>query len=140
MELSDAQAFLADHHKAVIATVGEDGTPHLTNVVAGWDGTVFRVSLTDARVKTDNLRRTPVAVLSISSDDFWRYVSAECDVELSPTSTTPGDDVGQELLALHDELNPEPHPDPDEFLAAMVEDRRLVARLTPRRVYGQLSP
>ncbi|WP_370328055.1 PPOX class F420-dependent oxidoreductase [Euzebya sp.] len=140
MEISDAVPFLAERSKAVIVTLSEGSAgdvPHATNVVYGFDGRVARVSLTDDRVKTDNLRRRPLAVLHVVSDDFWSYVAAECDVELSAVSTEPGDAPGRELLELYESVQG-PHPDPEEFFQAMVDDRRLVARLTPTRVYGQL--
>lgn len=138
MELTDAIPFLTDHQQAVIITVGDGDVPHASNVLAHFDGEVFRVSVTDSRVKTGNLRRRPVAVLHLSSEDFWRWVAAECDVELSPVATEAGDEVSRELLDVYEALSG-PHPHPDEFLQAMVEDRRLVVRCTPRRVYGQLG-
>ncbi len=138
MDLSDAAPFLADRKQAVIITLADDGMPHATNVLYGFDGISFRVSVTDGRVKTHNLRERPVAVMHVSSDDFWRYVAAECAVELSPVSTEPGDRTGQALLRLFETLSGT-HPDPEEFLQAMVDDHRLLVTLTPTRVYGQLG-
>lgn len=138
MELSDAVPFLTDHQQAVVVTMLEGEVPHATSVLTHFDGATFRVSITDGRVKTANLRRRPLAVVHLSSDDFWRWVAAECDADLSPVSAEPGDAVGRELLEVYEALTG-PHPHPEEFLQAMVEDRRLVLRLTPRRVYGQLG-
>ncbi len=138
MDLSDASPFLTDHQQAVIITMGEGEVPHATNVVYAYDGSCFRVSVTDGRVKTDNLRRRPLAVMHVSSSDFWRYVAAECDVDLSPVSTDLGDQAGTDLLALYEEISG-PHPHPEEFLQSMVDDRRLLLRLTPTRVYGQIG-
>lgn len=138
MQLSDAAPFLAGHHKAVLITLGQGEVPHASNVFAHFDGDVMRVSLTDGRVKTGNLRRRPLAVLHLSSDDFWRWVAVEGDAELSDVAVTPGDAVTEELLAMYEALQG-PHPDHDEFHQAMVEERRVVLRITPRRVYGQLG-
>jgi PPOX class probable F420-dependent enzyme len=138
MDISDAAPFLTDHQRAVIITMSEGEMPHASNVIYSYDGVTFRVSVTDGRIKTANLRRRPLAVVHVSSDDFWRWVAAECEVEMSPTSTEPGDETGQELLALYEQAS-DPHPHPEEFLQAMVDDRRLVLRLTPTRVYGQLG-
>lgn len=138
MDLSDATPFLSEHRRAVIVTLAEEEVPHASNVVYAFDGQTFRVSVTDGRVKTANLRRRPVAVMHVSSDDFWRWVAAECDAELTPVSTDPGDQTGQALLSLYEDVNG-PHDDPDEFLQAMVDDQRLLLRLTPSRVYGQLD-
>lgn len=138
MELSDAVPFLTDHHQAVIVTLGEGEVPHASSVLTHFDGEMFRISVTDGRVKTINLHRRPLAVLHLSSEDFWRWVGAECDVMLTEVSAEAGDAVGQELLELYQALTG-PHPHPEEFLQSMVDDHRLVLRLTPRRVYGQLG-
>jgi PPOX class probable F420-dependent enzyme len=138
MEISDAASFLSARHQAVIVTLSEGEVPHATNVVYAFDGTTFRVSVTDGRAKTDNLRRRPLAVMHVSSDDFWSYVAATCDVELSPVSTEPGDATGEELLAVFEAVQGKSHPDPAEFMQAMVDDQRLVLRLTPTAVHGQL--
>lgn len=138
MDLSDAGPFLSEHHKAVIVTLAEGEVPHASNVVYAFDGESFRVSVTDGRVKTANLRRRPLAVMHVSSDDFWRWVAAECEADLTPVSTEPGDKTGRALLSLYEEVSG-PHDDPEEFLQAMVDDRRLMLRLTPTRVYGQLG-
>lgn len=138
MQLSDAAEFLATHHKAVLITLDEDDVPHSSNVFAAFDGERLRVSLTDDRVKTGNLRRRPVAVVHLSSDDFWRWVAVECHAELSEVAAEAGDPVTEELLEVYESLQGT-HDDPDDFRRAMVEDHRLVLRLTPRRVHGQLG-
>lgn len=138
MDLSDAIPFLSDHRQAVIVTLADEEVPHASNVVYDFDGQTFRVSVTDGRVKTANLRRRPLAVMHVSSDDFWRWVAAECDAELTPVSAQAGDQTGQALLSLYEEVSG-PHDKPDEFLQAMVDDQRLMLRLTPTRVYGQLG-
>lgn len=137
MDLAAATAFATEHTRGTIATIGADGLPHLTIVAyAPVEGTL-RVSLTDGRVKTTNLRERPRAVLHVHSEDMWRYVSIECDAELSPVTTEPGDITGEELLTVYEAVAG-PHPDPVEFHQAMVDDQRLVLRLTPTRAYGQL--
>lgn len=125
MTPEEADRFVAERHKGVLVTLKSDGRPQLSNIVyAVLDGRV-RVSVTDSRAKTRNLRRDPRVSLHVTSDDFWRYVVVEGDAELSPVATEPGDDVCRRLLALHDAVAPEPHPDPDEFHEAMVAERRL---------------
>lgn len=138
MQLSDAVEFLSTHHKAVLVTLDEDDVPHSSNVFAAFDGERLRVSLTDDRVKTGNLRCRPVAVVHLSSDDFWRWVAVECDAELSDVAAVAGDAVTEELLGVYESLQGT-HDDPGAFRQAMVDDQRLVLRLTPRRVYGQLG-
>jgi PPOX class probable F420-dependent enzyme len=138
MDDAAARAFLGDHHQGVLVTLKRDGGPQSSNIAYGWDGEVARISVTDGRAKTNNLRRDPRAILHVTGESFYQYVSASGSVELSDISTDPGDATGQELLALHDAVAPEPHPDPDEFFQAMVTDHRLVLRFTPDRFTGMV--
>lgn len=125
MTPEEADRFVAERHKGVLVTLKADGRPQLSNIVyAVLDGRV-RVSVTADRAKTRNLRRDPRVSLHVTSDDFWRYLVVEGEAELSPVASEPGDDVCRRLLALHDAVAPQPHPDPDEFHAAMVAERRL---------------
>ena len=131
------EALVAEHKRGVLVTLKRDGRPQLSNIAYGLDGQVVRISVTADRAKTKNLERDPRASLHVTTPDFWRWAVAEGTAELSPLTTLPGDDVGRELLALHDAVQQKPHPDPDEFFAAMVQDRRQVVRLHVERFYGQ---
>ncbi|MGI9016486.1 MAG: PPOX class F420-dependent oxidoreductase [Euzebya sp.] len=138
MDLSDATPFLTEHNQAVIVTVGQEEVPHASNVMTHFDGEIFRVSLTSDRVKTHNLQRRPLAVLHLTSADFWKWVAVECDAELTPVTTRAGDAVGEELRDLYEDIRGGDSA-PEDFLQSMVDANRLVLRLTPRRVYGQLG-
>ena len=133
-----AQTFLADHHQGVLVTLRGDGSPQSSNIAFHFADGVARISVTVDRAKTRNLARDPRAVLHVTGESFYQYVSASGTAELSPVSTEPGDATGQELLDLHDAVAPEPHPDPDEFFQAMVDDHRLVIRFTPARFTGMV--
>ena len=120
----------------MLVTLRSDGSPQSSNVATLFDGSVFRVSVTDDRAKTRNLRRDPRAIMHVLGPDFWQYASVSCTAELGPVSTQPGDQAGQDLLALHDSASDTPHPDPGEFFAAMVPDRRLLLVLRPGSIAG----
>jgi PPOX class probable F420-dependent enzyme len=139
VDLDRALAFVADHQRGVLATHKRDGRPQLSNIVyaLGDDG-IVRISVTDDRAKTANLRRDPRASLHVSRDDFWAYVVLEADVELSSVTVEPGDATGQELAGLYRAVAGE-HDDWDDYFAAMVRDHRLVVRLAPTRAYGMLG-
>ncbi len=132
----DAASFLAERHWGVLATLkASDGRPQLSNVAyALVDGRV-RVSVTDARAKTANVRADPRVSLHVTSDDFWTYVVAEGRAQLSPVAAEPGDATCRDLLALYEAVRGEPHDDPDEFFAAMVAERRLTISFAVDRVY-----
>jgi len=138
MDAAQAESFLADHHQGVLITLRGDGSPQSSNIAYHYADGVARISVTADRAKTKNLARDPRAVLHVVGESFYQYVSASGTVELAPVSTAPGDATGQELLELHDAVAPEPHPDPDEFFQAMVDDHRLVVRFTPDRFTGMV--
>ncbi len=76
--------------------------------------------------------------LHVTSDDFWRYVVVEGRAELTPPSRRPGDEVGLRLVEIYERISGGPHPDWDEFLQAMVAERRLVLAFSADHVYGRL--
>jgi PPOX class probable F420-dependent enzyme len=136
MDLDRALAFAADNQKGVLITLRRDGRPQSSNIVYVMDGPVARVSITDDRAKTRNLRRDPRAVLHVNSADFWSYVALDGVVELSPLTTTPGDEVGRELAEIYERAAGKPHPNWDEYYEAMVTDKRLVLRFTATSAAG----
>jgi PPOX class probable F420-dependent enzyme len=138
MDATAAQSFLAEHHQGVLVTVRADGRPQSSNIAFHFADGLARISVTEERAKTKNLRRDPRSVLHVTGESFYQYVSASGTAELSPVSTEPGDATGQELLELHDAVAAEPHSDPDEFFRAMVEDRRLVIRFRPDGYAGMV--
>jgi PPOX class probable F420-dependent enzyme len=152
MELSTALSFAREHHRGVLTTIRPDGRPQLSNIVyalggagaagdAGGageaDGDIVRISVTESRAKTRNLRRDPRGSLHVSRDDFWAWVVLEGEAELSPVAEAPDDATVEELAGLYRAVQGE-HDAWDDFRAAMVRDRRLVVRLRPARAYGML--
>jgi PPOX class probable F420-dependent enzyme len=121
----------------VLATIKRDGRPQLSTVTYHFDPDTrrVRVSITDGRAKTANLRRDPRASLHVSALDGWAYVVAEASAELSPVATAPDDETVEALVALYRTVAGE-HPDWAEFRRAMVADRRIVLTLPVDRVYG----
>src|SRR5699024_5531946 len=68
-----------------LATIKRDGWPQLTNVSYHYDRAdhTIRVSVTDERAKTKNLRRDPRASFHVTGADGWSYVVAEGIATLS---------------------------------------------------------
>ena len=125
----EADRFLAEHHQGVLVTIKADGRPQLSNVVYGVMGGEVWISTTDDRAKTANLRRDPRASLHVSSDDFWTYLVVEGEARVSQVAREPGDEVCRALLDLYNSVASQPHPDPDEFHAAMVDERRVLVSI-----------
>ncbi|MGY1689348.1 PPOX class F420-dependent oxidoreductase [Geodermatophilus sp. SYSU D01105] len=131
--------FVAEHRWGVLATIRRDGRPQLSNVGYAYDpeARLFRVSVTDDRAKTRNLRADPRVTLHVSSQDFWSWAAVEGTAELTPVAADPHDATVEELVAYYRGISGE-HEDWDEYRAAMVSDRRLVVRFRPEHTYGQL--
>jgi PPOX class probable F420-dependent enzyme len=138
MDLTEALTFVKGRKNGVLATIRANGRPQLSNIlyVEGDDG-VLRISITDTRAKTANLRRDPRASLYVVGDNFWQYVVIECTAELTPVAADPHDATADQLVAYYKAGNGE-HDNWEEYRAAMVADRRLILALTPERAYGMV--
>jgi PPOX class probable F420-dependent enzyme len=136
--LEDAVAFARTTRQSVLTTIRRNGRPQLSNVVhTVADDGIIRVSITADRAKYHNLSREPWAALYVTSANFFAYAVLECDVTLSSVAAQPGDEAVDELIAVYRAVSGE-HDDWDEYRAAMVSDRRVVARLAPTRAYGMV--
>lgn len=130
-------ALLGGARHGVLTTIKRDGRPQLSNVGFTFDEArrLIRVSVTDDRAKTKNLRRDPRAGFYVTAPDFRAYAVAEGVADLTPVAADPQDGTVEELVEVYRAIAGE-HPDWDEFRAAMVTERRLVLRLPVDRVYG----
>jgi PPOX class probable F420-dependent enzyme len=129
------RALLASTHQGVLVTLKRDGRPQLSNISHVVDDDVARISLTDDRAKTRNMRRDPRVSLYVTAPDFWSYVVADGTAELSAVAADPHDDVVEALVAQYRAVRGE-HDDWDDYRAAMVRDRRLLCTVRIERVYG----
>ncbi|OBF57020.1 PPOX class F420-dependent enzyme [Mycobacterium sp. 852002-53434_SCH5985345] len=130
-------AVISGNSLGVLATIKRDGRPQLSNVSYHFDprDLAVRVSITEPRAKTRNLRRDPRASILVDADDGWSYAVAEGTATLTPPAAAPGDDTVEALIALYRNIAGE-HPDWDEFREAMVTDRRVLLTLPISHVYG----
>ena len=136
MDTAALRQLVATSQHGVLTTIKRDGRPQLSNVVYAFGpDEVIRVSVTDDRAKTANLRRDPRASLHVSRDDFWAYAVAEGTARLLPVAEAPDDPTVEALVELYRTVAGE-HDDWDEYRRAMVADRRLVVELPVERLYG----
>ncbi|WP_329235940.1 PPOX class F420-dependent oxidoreductase [Streptomyces sp. NBC_00111] len=129
---------LGEYDGGVLVTLKRDGRPQLSNVNHAYypDEGVLRVSVTEGRAKTRNLRRDPRASYHVTSDDRWAWTVADVTAELTPPAADPHDAVVEQLITLYRDVRGE-HPDWDEYRRVMVQDRRAVLTLRIDHVYGQ---
>ncbi|GAA3823047.1 PPOX class F420-dependent oxidoreductase [Streptomyces phyllanthi] len=128
---------LSERDGGVLVTLKADGRPQLSNVNHAYypDERTVRVSITDSRAKTRNMRRDPRVSYHVTSDDRWAYTVVEGVADLTPVAGDPYDETVEELIRLYRDVSGE-HPDWDDYRAAMVRDGRLVLRLRVERAYG----
>lgn len=121
----------------VLATVNANGYPHLSTVIYAWDpnARLIRISTRANRAKSKNAASDHHAALFVEGPDTWSFVVAEGDVELSPTSTEPGDATGRELLGIFPQADSAAEA---AFLEEQVAEERVVIRLHANRLYGDI--
>jgi PPOX class probable F420-dependent enzyme len=130
MTEEEARAFVARYHSGVLATIKRDGRPQLSNVSYAMDDDgMIKVSTGGARAKARNLRRDPRASLSVQGDDWHQYLVVE------GTATVQDDaDTLTTLRRVYEKIRG-PHPNWDEFDAAMRAQGRVVLVITIDRIY-----
>src|SRR5207245_10665892 len=78
IDLDRARRFLQVRHDGILATIKRDGRPQLSNILyfVDDDGRV-KISATQTRAKTHNLRRDPRASLHVQGRDRYEYLVVE---------------------------------------------------------------
>jgi PPOX class probable F420-dependent enzyme len=130
MDEAEARAFVARHHRAVLATVKRDGRPQLSNIVYALDDDGrIKVSTSATRAKALNLRRDPRASLSVQGDSWQEYVVVE------GTAVVLDGDVRADLRRVYEKIAGRSHPDWAEFDEAMRRERRVLLSISLDRLY-----
>lgn len=131
MNESEARAYLAANHRAVLATQQRDGRPQLSNILyAVDDDGLIRISSTRDRAKVRNLRRDPRASLAVIGDNFFQYVVAEGTARIEEGATLAAD-----LRRVYVKSAGKEHPNWDEYDAAMIAEGRVLIALQVERLY-----
>lgn len=145
MDLSTALSWIAQRKNAVLITIRSDGRPQSSDVSYYVDGSAnpgeigsVKISVTDSRAKTRNLRRDARAVFHVTDPGAWSYVSLDGTVELSPVAADPSDATADALVDYYKSVAGQDHPDWDEYRRAMVDEGRLIITFTPRSAVGHL--
>lgn len=129
MDIETAGAFLADHHRAVLATFRQDGRPQMSLVATGVDaeGRAL-VSSREQAFKTRNLRRDPRASLCVMDDNFygqWMQIEGTASIVALPEAM-------ELLVDYYRQLSGE-HPDWDDYRQAMEREHRVMIRIDIER-------
>lgn len=139
MDLDTALTFIGERKQGVLTTIRRDGRPQLSNILYGVDDEgVIRISATEARAKSKNLRRDNRASLYVPGDDFWSYVVVDGPAELSPVAMATDDRVVDELVEHYRSIAGD-HPDWDEYRQVQVDEGRLLIAIRPEHGYGMVT-
>ena len=148
MSPEQAQAFLRDHHRAVLATIRSDGLPQMSPVSCAVDddgrggvsppaparNTRTQRRQTVGASKTRNLRRNPFASGCAFTDGFfgpWVQAAGTAEVIALPEA--------MDLLVDYYRRISGEHPDWDDYRAAMARDQRVIIRITISRAGPTVS-
>jgi PPOX class probable F420-dependent enzyme len=133
IDLERARQFLRVRHDGILATIKRDRRPQLSNVLyfVDEDGRI-KISVTQTRAKTHNLRRDPRASLHVQGRDRYEYLVAEGTAAL-----VEGEGLAEALRHYYRKVRGE-HPDWAEYDAAMAADQRLLLSISIDRAYGPL--
>ena len=126
--------FIRPRHHGILATTRRDGRPQLSPVTMGVDaaGRIV-VSTYPERAKSQNAARNQQASMCVLSDEFggeWVQVDGLIEVIGQPEAIDA-------LVEYYRSISGE-HPDWDEYRAAMVEQGKVLLRLTIDR-WGPIS-
>lgn len=128
MRLSDSElgAFLQERHTVIVATLREDGTPHLATVWYRWDGTAFWIATNRTTMKYRNLVRDPRIGLIVDDPVGERATAAYGRAEIAAI----GDAAWDGALAIVRRYV----DDPVAYLEERRADPRALIRVVPDEV------
>jgi PPOX class probable F420-dependent enzyme len=129
-KLNEKQArFFLDRNIGAVATIREDGTPHVTPVWLDYDGEHVVFNTAAPRAKWKHLKRDPRATVEVHSEgDPYEYVTVTGRAEL---------DEDEDAANRHiDQLSAKYRGIP-KFQSHQPGERRVIVRITPERVYSE---
>ena len=126
MDLDRARKFVRSNHRGVLAVRRPDGSVQQTPVLATLDaeGRVV-ISTRETAYKTRYLREDPWAQVCVFTDRFfgdWLQIEGTAEIVSLP-------DALERLVDYYRRIRGE-HPDWDEYRRVMVDDQRVVIRIS----------
>jgi PPOX class probable F420-dependent enzyme len=135
MDIEEARQFLRDNHRAVMATIRQNGDPAMSPIATSVDDEGYAVvSSRETAYKVKHLRRNPRAWLCVLNDKFygsWVSVEGTATVVSLPEAMDG-------LVAYYRRIAGE-HPDWDDYRAAMEREQRVLIRIAIERVGPQVQ-
>lgn len=138
MDIETALHWASQRTVGTLITIRNDGRPQSSDVAYRIDDATIIVSLTETRAKTRNIAADPRVVFHVSNPATMSYVSFDGIAALTATTREPDDETSDALVAYYEAVAGTPHPDWDEYRRAMIDERRLLATISPRSAVGQI--
>jgi PPOX class probable F420-dependent enzyme len=129
MDLDEAREVVREQHRAVLATIRNDGSPQLSPVLVALDdeGRAL-VSTRETAMKVRNLRRDPRLWLCVLPDGFfgrWVQLEGRAEIVSLPDAMDGLVDYYRRTAGEHDDW--------DDYRAAMQREKRVLVRVTLTR-------
>lgn len=127
MDIAEAQKFISQHHRGVLATRKRDGSPQMTPVSPGLDaeGKVI-ISTRETAYKIKNIHRDPRVSLCAFTEAFhgsgWVQINGKAEIISLPEA--------MELLVDWYRRVKGEHANWEEYREAMEKQHRVILRLT----------
>lgn len=134
VDRSGLEEFIRPRHHAILSTVRTDGTPQMSPVTMGVDpeGTIL-IATYPERAKSHNVRLRPTATVCVLSDTFngaWIQLSGDATLVELPEAL-------EGLVVYYRSISGE-HADWGEYRQAMIDQRKALIQVVPRR-WGPIS-
>jgi PPOX class probable F420-dependent enzyme len=131
-KLSERQAQLfLDKNLGVVATIREDGTPHVTPVWVDYDGEHVVFNTASPRAKWKHLKRDPRVTIEVHSrENPYEYVTVTGTAEL---------DENEEAANRHIDKLAQKYRGVATYQSHKSGERRVIVRIIPKRVWPKDS-
>jgi PPOX class probable F420-dependent enzyme len=133
----DLWKIVAGTRNGILATIGEDGVPQLSNIYYLCDpaSETIRFSTTTLRMKGRNLLRHPRATLHVPGRDFFNF-AVVTGTTSSHVARGPEDAGVEKLFEIHSALGATSTR--EGFGDEMVALHRMAVELHVQHIYGQI--
>lgn len=129
MDIEQAQAFLRDNHRGVLATTRQNGELQMSPILIGVNGEGQAIiSSRETAYKVRNLKRNPRAAVCVFVDGFfgqWLQIDGTADILSLPEALEPLVDYYKTVVG--------EHPDWADYRHAMVKEKRVLIRINIER-------
>ena len=129
MDIEQAQAFLRDNHRGVLATHRQNGGLQMSPILIGMnDEGQAIISSRETAYKVRNLRRDPRASVCVFTDGFfgqWLQIEGTADILSLPEALEPLVDYYKTVVG--------EHPDWADYRQAMVKEKRVLILINIER-------